>query len=81
MTKLVSYTLDFALLWPRPPAGAILADSYLGKFKTIFYISIIYSIGNAVMAVTAVKAVGHQQLWGPLLGLFLIGLGTGEKRR
>ena len=38
------------------------------------------------MAVTAVPAVGSAQLWGPLLGLFLIGLGTGtdgtiEKQR
>jgi len=74
----VSLTHGFNMIcYVTPLLGAILADSYLGKFKTIFYISIIYSIGNAVMAVTAVPAVGGAQLWGPLLGLFLIGLGTG----
>ena len=30
--------------------GAYLADSFLGKFKTIFYISIIYTIGQAVLS-------------------------------
>jgi len=60
-----------------PLAGAILADSYIGKYKTIVYISMIYSVGNAVMAVTALPAVGQGQMWGPALGLLLIGVGTG----
>ena len=30
--------------------GAYLADSFLGKFKTIFYISIIYTIGQGVLS-------------------------------
>jgi solute carrier family 15 oligopeptide transporter 1 len=34
--------------------GALLADSFLGKFKTIFYISIVYAIGQAVLALGAV---------------------------
>lgn len=34
--------------------GAFLADSFLGKFRTIFYISIIYAIGQAILAFGAV---------------------------
>ena len=30
--------------------GAYLADSFLGKFKTFFYMSIIYTIGQAVLS-------------------------------
>ena len=72
-------------MWPDiqwPPfltTGAILADSYIGKYKTIVYISMIYSVGNAVMAVTALPAVGQGQMWGPALGLLLIGVGTGKE--
>ncbi|CAH1793140.1 unnamed protein product [Owenia fusiformis] len=61
------------LCYFTPIFGAILADGYLGKFKTILYISILYAIGNVVMAITA--------LWtnipGPMIGLVLIGIGTG----
>ena len=34
--------------------GAFLADSFLGKFRTIFYISIIYAIGQVILAAGAV---------------------------
>jgi dipeptide/tripeptide permease len=34
--------------------GAFLADSFLGKFKTIFYISIVYAIGQITLSLGAV---------------------------
>ncbi len=34
--------------------GAFLADSFLGKFKTIFYISIVYAIGQVTLSLGAV---------------------------
>ncbi len=34
--------------------GAFLSDSFLGKFRTIFYISIVYVIGQATLAFGAV---------------------------
>ncbi|QQP52269.1 Uncharacterized protein FKW44_004371, partial [Caligus rogercresseyi] len=34
--------------------GAFLADSFWGKFKTIFYISIVYAIGQTVLTLGAV---------------------------
>ncbi|KAL1441912.1 hypothetical protein MTO96_008180 [Rhipicephalus appendiculatus] len=40
-----------------PVLGAMIADSYLGKFRTIFYISIVYAVGNITLAVSAVPAL------------------------
>ncbi len=34
--------------------GALLADSFFGKFKTIFYISILYAVGQATLTIGAV---------------------------
>ncbi|XP_037282426.2 solute carrier family 15 member 1 isoform X3 [Rhipicephalus microplus] len=59
-----------------PVLGAMIADSYLGKFRTIFYISIVYAIGNITLAVSAVPAlVDHT--WIPMIGLAVIAFGTG----
>ncbi|CAB3993303.1 solute carrier family 15 member 1-like isoform X2, partial [Paramuricea clavata] len=61
-----------------PLFGAIIADSCLGKYKTILYVSIIYGIGNVIVAVTAVPSIlDSVKLAGPMVGLFLIALGTG----
>ena len=43
-----------AFCYFTPVIGAILADSFLGKFKTIFYISIVYAIGQMVLTVGAI---------------------------
>jgi len=57
-----------------PIFGAVLADSYIGKYKTILYLSVIYCLGNVVMAATAFPP----PFWvGPVIGLLLIGIGTG----
>lgn len=59
-----------------PVLGAMIADSYLGKFRTIFYISIVYAIGNITLAVSATPAlVSHT--WIPMIGLAVIAFGTG----
>uniref|UniRef100_H3AP32 Solute carrier family 15 member 2 n=1 Tax=Latimeria chalumnae TaxID=7897 RepID=H3AP32_LATCH len=66
-----------------PVFGAIIADSWLGKFKTIIYLSIIYVIGHVVKSVGAVPIVGvskkcdiHIQALS-MVGLGLIAFGTG----
>lgn len=59
-----------------PVLGAMIADSYLGKFRTIFYISIVYAIGNITLAVSAIPAL-LSQIWIPMLGLTVIAFGTG----
>nr|XP_014348743.1 PREDICTED: solute carrier family 15 member 2 [Latimeria chalumnae] len=62
-----------------PVFGAIIADSWLGKFKTIIYLSIIYVIGHVVKSVGAVPIVGGQVTHVALsmVGLGLIAFGTG----
>ncbi|CAB1328539.1 unnamed protein product [Coregonus sp. 'balchen'] len=51
------YHTFVALCYLTPILGAIIADSWLGKFKTIIYLSIVYAIGQVVMAVSAVHDI------------------------
>ena len=62
-----------------PLIGGMLSDSYWGKYQTIFRLSIIYCLGNLVLALTAIPGVtGHPpELWGAVTGLFLLSVGTG----
>jgi dipeptide/tripeptide permease len=59
--------------------GGIISDNFLGKFKTILYLSVVYCIGNAVMSLTALPGVTGTppNWWGMAVGLTLIGIGTG----
>jgi POT family proton-dependent oligopeptide transporter len=54
-----------------PMLGAVLADRFLGKFRIIFGLSIVYCAGHAVLA------VADDTLGGMYLGLGLIALGSG----
>ncbi|XP_054887260.1 solute carrier family 15 member 2 [Poeciliopsis prolifica] len=67
------------LCYFTPILGAVIADSWLGKFKTIIYLSIVYVIGHVVKSVGAIPTVGSTDLHIGLsmLGLILIALGTG----
>jgi len=60
-----------------PILGAILADTILGKFKTIFYISIIYCLGNILLSMAATPPLAFPQVEISILGLALIAIGTG----
>ncbi|KFP88374.1 Solute carrier family 15 member 1, partial [Acanthisitta chloris] len=77
-----------ALCYLTPILGAIIADSWLGKFKTIFALSIVYTIGQAVLAVGSISDLTDQDKNGTpdnialhialsVIGLVLIALGTG----
>ncbi|CAH0729496.1 unnamed protein product, partial [Brenthis ino] len=60
-----------------PILGGILADNYLGKFRTILYLMFIYAVGNMLVAVTAIPVLDMpKRLW-TVIGLFLITVGTG----
>lgn len=37
--------------------GAIISDSFLGKFKTILYLSLVYALGSAIVAIGAIPTV------------------------
>uniref|UniRef100_A0A8C3VXK6 Solute carrier family 15 member 1 n=1 Tax=Catagonus wagneri TaxID=51154 RepID=A0A8C3VXK6_9CETA len=82
------YHTFVALCYLTPILGALIADSWLGKFKTIVSLSIIYTIGQAVVAVSSIndltdfdhngtpdKISVHVAL--SMIGLALIALGTG----
>lgn len=34
--------------------GAIISDSWLGKFRTILYLSIVYALGSVVISIGAI---------------------------
>lgn len=57
--------------------GAIISDSFLGKFNTILYLSIVYAIGNAVLSIGAIGPLNLPDRGFAILGMLLIALGTG----
>ncbi|XP_029023368.1 solute carrier family 15 member 1b [Betta splendens] len=82
------YHTFVALCYLTPILGAIVADSWLGKFKTIVYLSIVYALGQIVMAVSAIHDITDTNRDGTpdnmgvhvalsMIGLLLIALGTG----
>ncbi|XP_059416683.1 solute carrier family 15 member 1-like [Carassius carassius] len=82
------YHTFVALCYLTPILGAIIADSWLGKFKTIVYLSIVYTIGQVIMAISAIHDITDTNKDGTpdnmtfhtamsMLGLILIALGTG----
>ncbi|XP_053354640.1 solute carrier family 15 member 1b isoform X1 [Clarias gariepinus] len=82
------YHTFVALCYLMPILGAIVADSWLGKFKTIVYLSIVYTIGQGVMAVSAIHDITDSNKDGSpdsmtfhvalsMVGLMLIAFGTG----
>ncbi|XP_012222206.1 solute carrier family 15 member 1 isoform X2 [Linepithema humile] len=60
-----------------PLLGAIISDSWLGKFRTILYVSIIYAVGQLLLSASAAPPLHIPQRAFSLLGLFMIAVGTG----
>uniref|UniRef100_A0A2S2QPA6 Solute carrier family 15 member 1 n=1 Tax=Sipha flava TaxID=143950 RepID=A0A2S2QPA6_9HEMI len=62
-----------------PIFGAVLADSYWGKYKTIMRLSIVYVIGNFILTTASMAynfTLDSQRLIA-IVGLVLIAIGTG----
>ncbi|KAI6216507.1 Peptide transporter family 1 [Aphelenchoides besseyi] len=58
--------------------GCVLADGYIGKFKTIFWLSIVYAAGQIMLAFASTQHTGtalHPYL--DLAGLAVVAIGTG----
>uniref|UniRef100_A0A4W5QC14 Solute carrier family 15 member 2 n=1 Tax=Hucho hucho TaxID=62062 RepID=A0A4W5QC14_9TELE len=68
-----------SLCYFTPVLGALIADSWLGKFKTIVYLSVVYVLGHIVKSVGAIPSVGDSTIHIVLsmVGLILIAFGTG----
>ncbi|XP_031574670.1 peptide transporter family 1-like [Actinia tenebrosa] len=65
------------LCYFTPLFGAMLADGWIGKYRTILYVSLIYALGNLVVSMTALPPLGMGEAAGPMIGLLLIAIGTG----
>ncbi len=64
------YHLFTTSVYIFPFLGALLSDWFVGKYKTILYLSIFYCAGHIVLAMDETR-------WGLLLGLGLIAFGSG----
>ncbi|MFG0245259.1 MAG: POT family MFS transporter [Phycisphaerales bacterium JB052] len=62
-----------------PMIGALIADIFLGKYRTILWLSLLYCVGHGSLAMMDIAP--HTMGWGmkPFLfaGLFLIAMGSG----
>jgi len=62
-----------------PLAGAMIADSWWGKYHTILWLSIVYAIGLVLLVMGSIGPIGdlltHKIL--SSIGLFVIAVGTG----
>ncbi|KAM3917171.1 solute carrier family 15 member 2 [Leptodactylus fuscus] len=67
------------LCYFTPIIGAPIADAWLGKFNTIFWLSILYVIGHVIKSVGAIPSVGSTEVHVALsiIGLIAIAIGTG----
>jgi POT family proton-dependent oligopeptide transporter len=54
-----------------PMVGAVIADRFLGKYRTILQLSLVYCAGHAVLSLT------EGSLWGLWIGLTLVAIGSG----
>jgi len=59
-----------SLVYFTPLLGAIISDAFLGKYRTIIALSIVYCLGHLALALDDTRT-------GLTVGLFLIGLGAG----
>ncbi|XP_037937528.1 peptide transporter family 1 [Teleopsis dalmanni] len=57
--------------------GAIISDSWLGKFKTIMYLSMVYVCGSVMVALGAMPPLHLPGVTFTMIGLTLIALGSG----
>ncbi|KJY00235.1 MFS peptide transporter Ptr2 like protein [Zymoseptoria brevis] len=62
-----------------PILGAVIADSFLGKYRTIYYFSIIYAAGVLILFLTSLPIAieNGYALGGLVVAMIVIGLGTG----
>ncbi|MCO4745826.1 MAG: POT family MFS transporter [Proteobacteria bacterium] len=77
----VAMSLFKSAAYAFPFLGALLADAFLGKYRTILYLSSVYVLGHFCLALmdmpeTALMATMAPRNW-MYLGLFLIAVGAG----
>lgn len=60
-----------------PLLGAMVADSWLGKYRTILYLSSVYAFGQLILSGSSVPMLNLPVRELSIVGLLLIALGTG----
>ncbi|XP_038216405.1 peptide transporter family 1-like isoform X1 [Zerene cesonia] len=60
-----------------PLMGAMIADGWLGRFRTIFYLSLVYASGSVLISLTAMPPINLPQMEFTIIALLLIAFGTG----
>ncbi len=66
-----------ALIYILPLLGAWIADRFLGRYRTILYVSLFYCLGHGVLATADLTESLEIKRWILLTGLFIIALGAG----
>ena len=72
------YHLFTGLAYTFPILGAILSDVFLGKYRTILFISLMYCVGHGFLAIMDVAPMLNMdmQLW-LIMGMVFIAIGAG----
>ena len=76
-TATVLYHTFTTLVYFMCVIGAIIADSWLGKFRTILYLSIVYTIGSGCITLGAIPTWDLDARAMTIAGLLLIAFGSG----
>lgn len=76
-TSTVLFHIFTMLVYIFPLLGALIADGWLGKYKTILYLSVVYSLGALIVAIGAVPMNWMPVKIVTIVGLLFIAVGTG----
>ncbi|XP_017870946.1 PREDICTED: peptide transporter family 1 [Drosophila arizonae] len=76
-TATVLFHVFTMLVYVFPIGGALVADGWLGKYKTILYLSIVYSVGAMIVAIGAIPLPLMPVKIVTIAGLLMIAMGTG----
>ncbi|XP_064389399.1 solute carrier family 15 member 2-like isoform X2 [Halichondria panicea] len=71
------YHAFIMLCYLLPLAGALIADSCLGKYMTILSLSLVYAVGNVLVSVSAIPFSLPAEIALAAIGLIVIAMGTG----
>jgi POT family proton-dependent oligopeptide transporter len=78
-TEAVSWFVSLAYFFPL--LGAVLSDAFLGKYKTILFISIFYCVGHGLLALMDMPSAFLEATFSPegfmMAGLMVIAVGAG----
>ena len=73
----VIYHTFTSLVYLFSLVGAIIADSFLGRFFTILFMSIVYAIGSCLLTAGSVEVWNLPAVVFTFIGLVLVALGSG----